>query len=80
MLNDNRLGELPHNALNCCRQLRLVNISNNQLSLLPPLTSPSFILARGNPLRLVTAQLHRLLQIEFVTFDWLDYLLDNVTS
>lgn len=79
-VNDNHLLELPHHALNCCRQLKLLNLSNNQLTLLPPLTSPSFILARGNPFRLVTSQLVRLNQLEFVTFDWLDYLLDTVTS
>lgn len=79
-VNDNHLLELPHHSLNCCRQLRLVNLTNNKLTLLPPLTAPSFVLARGNPLRLITAQLIRLTQLEFVTIDWLEYLLDTVTN
>lgn len=80
MVNDNHLMEVPHHALNCCRQLRVVNLTNNQLTLLPPLTAPSFILARGNPLRLVTAQLVKLTQLEFVTLDWFEYLIDTVTN
>jgi Leucine-rich repeat (LRR) protein len=69
--NDNQLKEIPHHSLNCCRQLRLVNLTSNQLTLLPPLTAPSFMMFRSNPLRLVTAQLVNLAQIEFVSFDWL---------
>jgi Leucine-rich repeat (LRR) protein len=63
MANDNQLQEVPHHSLNYCRQLRLVNLTNNQLTLLPPLTAPSFLLARGNPFRLITAQLVKLAQL-----------------
>jgi Leucine-rich repeat (LRR) protein len=80
MINDNQISEIPHHSLSNCKQLRLINITNNQLTLLPPLTTPSFILAKGNPLRLITSQLKKLTQLEFVTFDWLEYLLDAVTS
>lgn len=71
---------MPHYGLNLCRQLRLVSLTNNQLTLLPLLTAPSFLLARGNPFRLITSQLIKLTQLEFVTFDWLEYLLDSVTN
>jgi hypothetical protein len=47
---------------------------------MPPLIFPSFILAKGNPLRLITAQLVKLTQLEFITIDWLEYLLDTVTN
>ena len=71
MVNDNHLLEVHHHTLNFCRQLRLVNLTNNQLTILPPLTAPSFILARGNPFKLITALLVKLTQLEFVTLDWL---------
>ena len=60
ILNDNQIVELPHHSLNSCRQLRLINVCNNRIVLLPPLTVVSFILAKNNPFRLVTAQLHSL--------------------
>lgn len=63
ILNDNNISELPFSEINQCRALKLINISNNRLYILPPLTRPSYIEARLNPLRLVTAQLVRLSQI-----------------
>ena len=80
MLNDNQICEIPHHAMNNCKQLRLVNLSSNQLTLIPPLTSPSYILARNNPVKLITSQMRKLAQLEFVTLDWMEYLLDAVSN
>jgi Leucine-rich repeat (LRR) protein len=77
LLNDNSISELPFSEMNQCRGLKLVNVNNNKLYILPPLTRPSFLEARMNPLRLVTSELVRLNQIEFVTFDWLEYLIEG---
>lgn len=80
MLNDNQIVELHHHPMNKCKQLRLINLSNNQLTLIPPLTSPSYILARNNPVKLITAQMRKLGNLEFVTLDWMEYLLDAISN
>ena len=80
MLNDNQICEIPHHSMNNCKQLRLVNLSSNQLTLIPPLTAPSYILARNNPVKLITSQMRKLAQLEFVTLDWMEYLLDAVSN
>ena len=63
--------------MNLCKGLKFINISSNKLYILPPLTRPSFVEARLNPFRLVTSDLVKLSQIEFITFDWLDYLVEG---
>jgi Leucine-rich repeat (LRR) protein len=76
LLNDNLISELPFSEINRCKGLRLINLSNNQLYILPALNRPTFIEARNNPFRLVTAELLKMPQLEFATFDWLDYLVE----
>lgn len=77
ILNDNSIAELPFTEINQCKGLKLINLNSNQLYILPTLWKVSYIEARNNPLRLVTSELHRLPHLEFITFDWLDYLIDT---
>lgn len=77
ILRDNQVRELPFQRLNLCKGLRLLDLTNNQLTLIPPLQTVAYLQARGNPLRLITARLLQLPLLEFLSCDWLDYLVEG---
>jgi len=43
LLNDNKISELPFVEINKCKGLRLINLNNNQLYIMPALTKISYL-------------------------------------
>ena len=75
LVRQNRIRELPHQRLNRCKQLRLLNAEWNEVNVVPPLYRLAFLFLRHNEVKLVTSELKGL-KLQGITLDWLQYLIE----
>lgn len=77
ILNDNEIVDLPHDHINLCKHLKNLNLNNNRINVINAMDKLAYLQLRGNPIKLITSKLVKLPYLQFVTCDWLEYLIET---